>query len=122
MEQTQRFNTALAAATLSSNVLLGTLFMQPPVDCRLQIAAALPALAGTNGLVQATLRVGGRVVLLDAVVPTEQVTGQGPSPQVGILWSGVVLAGELVEYFLRNTAPATAVAAPGVTSLVTIEG
>jgi len=121
VEQTQRFNTALGASAISANVFLGSLFMQPPVDCRLQIAQALPALAATNGNVQATLRIGGTVKLLDAVIPVEQIVGQGPTPQTGIMWSGAVLAGELVELILRNTV-ATAVAAPGVTTLATIEG
>ena len=119
-EQGQRFNTALAASQLTGNVLLGTLYQQPMQDSAFSVAASLPALAATNGNVQATVRIGGRVVLQDAVVPVESVVGQGPTPlAVGNLYTGTVLAGELIELIYRNTV-ATAVLAPGVTSFVNI--
>jgi len=122
MEQGQRFNTALGASAISANVFLGSLFMQPMQDSALSIACSLPALAATNGAVQATLRIGGRVVLQDAVVPVESIVGQGPTPlSVGNIYTGAVLAGELVELIYRNTV-ATAVLAPGVTTFANIAG
>lgn len=120
VEQGQRFNTALGASAISGNVFLGSLFMQPMSDCALSVASSLPGLAATNGAIQATLRIGGRVVLQDAVVPVESVVGQGPTPlATGNLYTGGVLAGELVELIFRNTV-ATAVLAPGVTTFANI--
>jgi hypothetical protein len=104
-EQGQRFLTSQAISSTSQNVLLGTLFMQPMQDCGITIAAAVPA--ADAGIAFATVRIGGRVVLQEAIVPTESIAGQGPTPlSTGNLYSGGVLAGELVEYVIRNASGA----------------
>lgn len=115
-EQGQRFVTSVPVSSTSANVLLGTLFMQPMQDSALSIAAAVPA--ADAGIAFATVRIGGRVVLLDAVIPTESIAGQGPTPlSTGNIYTGGVLAGELVEYVIRNASGALVA---DVTSFVNI--
>jgi len=115
-EQGQRFLTSVPVSSTSANVLLGSLFMQPMADSALSILAAVPA--ADSGIGFATVRIGGRVVLQEAIVPVESVPGQGPTPlSTGPLYQGVVLAGELVEYVIRNSSAALVA---DVTSFVNI--
>lgn len=120
-EQVQRPTSgAIAAGVTTANILLGTLFMQPPTNSAFKMSASVAAAASGDGLV--SIRIGGRTVCLEAVVPVESVAGQGPTPLgIGPLYSGVAMAGELIELFVRNQDTVNAIAAPGVTFYVSID-
>lgn len=121
MEQVQRFTSgAIAAGVTTANLLLGTLFMQPPQASVVKFAATVAAAAAGDALL--SVRIGGRTVALEMIVPVESIAGQGPTPLgTGPLYSGVIMPGELVELFVRNGDTVNAIAAPGVTVYASID-
>ena len=121
MEQGQRFTSgAIAAGVTTVNLLLGTLFMQPPQASIVKFAATVPAAAAGDALL--SVRISGRTVALEMIVPVESVPGQGPTPLgTGLLYQGIVMPGELVELFIRNGDTVNAIAAPGVTVSASID-
>jgi hypothetical protein len=121
VEQVQRFTSgAVAAGVTTANLLLGSLFMQPPQDSVIKFAASCAAAAAQDGLM--TVRIGGRVVAQEMIVPVESIAGQGPTPlSTGPLYQGVAMAGELVELIIRNADTVNAIAAPGITVFASID-
>jgi hypothetical protein len=86
------------------------------------VAATVPSAAASDGLL--ALTIGGRVVTgpVGQLIPTELAAGRGPDAQLGWLYSGPALGNELLELVVINQDTANAIAAPGATVIVQVEG
>lgn len=121
-DQTLRIQTgAIAAGARTLNVLAGTLVQYPGSPAVVRIAATVPAAAAGDALLNFTI--GGRNVTgAGQLVPTELAAGRGPDAQLGWLYSGPALGSDLLELVVANQDLVNAIAAPGATILVQVEG
>jgi hypothetical protein len=119
--QTLRPNTgAILAGARTANILAGTLVQYPGADSMVRVAATVPAAAAGDALM--SLSIGGRNVTgtPGQLVPTELAAGRGPDAQLGWLYSGPALGGDLLELSIQNQDTVNAIAAPGVQFLVEV--
>ncbi len=112
--QVLRFTTSVAAGATSANVVQGSLVQYPGRDSMVQVAATIPAAAA--GTILMTVKLGGRVVAPDQVVPIESAAGRGPDSQLGWLVSAPARGSDLIELTYRSTNAGAVV----VTSLVSV--
>lgn len=114
--QTLRFQTAIAAGATTANVVQGSLVQYPGVPSMVRVAATVPAAA--TGDILMTLKLGGRVVAPDQVVPIESAAGRGPDAQLGWMIAAPARGSDLIELTYRNIDAANATT---ITSLVNVE-
>jgi hypothetical protein len=121
-DQTLRLQTgAIAAGARTLNVLAGTLVQYPGGPAVVAISATVPAAAASDGVLNLTI--GGRNVTgAGQLIPTELAAGRGPDAQLGWLYRGPALGNELLELVVVNQDLVNAIAAPGATILVQVEG
>jgi hypothetical protein len=122
-DQTLRLQTGvIAAGARTGNLLNGTLIQYPGAPAIVRVAATVPSAAASDGLL--ALTIGGRVVTgpVGQLIPTELAAGRGPDAQLGWLYSGPALGNELLELVVINQDTANAIAAPGATVIVQVEG
>lgn len=121
-DQTLRLQTgAIAAGARTGNVLAGTLVQYPGGPAVVRVSATVAAAAAGDGLLNLTI--GGRNVTGGGqLVPTELAAGRGPDAQLGWLYSGPALGSDLLELVVVNQDLVNAIAAPGATILVQVEG
>lgn len=122
-DQTLRIQTgAIAAGARTGNVVQGTLVQYPGAPAVVRIAATVPAAAASDGLLSVTI--GGRNVTgpVGQLIPTELAAGRGPDAQLGFLYAGPALGSDLLEIVVINQDTTNAIAAPGATVLVQVEG
>lgn len=122
-DQTLRISTGvIAAGARTANVLQGTLIQYPGAPAIVRVAATVPTAASGDGLLSFTI--GGRVVTgpVGQLIPTELAAGRGPDAQLGWLYSGPALGNELLELVVINQDTVNAIAAPGATIIVQVEG
>lgn len=104
--QTLRFTSAIAAGATLTNVLAGSLVQYPQQPSVCRVAATVPAAA--TGDILFTLKIGGRVVAPDQLVPIETAAGRGPDSQLGWLIAAPAMGNELLELTARNQDAANA--------------
>jgi len=104
--QTLRFSSPIAAGVSLANVLAGTLIQYPGQPSVVRVAATVPAAA--TGDILMSLRIGGRLVAPDQVVPIESLAGRGPDAQLGWLIAAPAMGNELLELVARNQDAANA--------------
>lgn len=104
--QTLRFQSAIAAGATLANVLAGSLVQYPQQPSVVRVAATVPAAA--TGDILMSLRIGGRLVAPDQVVPIEAAAGRGPDAQLGWMIAAPAMGNELLELVARNIDAANA--------------
>lgn len=122
-DQTLRIQSGvIAAGARTGNLLQGTLVQYPGAPSVVRVAATVPAAAAGDGIL--AFSIGGRNVAgtPGQLIPTELAAGRGPDAQLGWLYTGPALGSDLLELSIINQDTVNAIAAPGVTILVQVEG